>query len=250
MHLSVIPASKSDNDKIVNVEIYAFFEEQEDTKVYSHGSKMGKLYKTFAEETNFNQIDFNVTVDEVYELYKDDLKIKNRSSKLKAGDRIELRWVITDASGNVTDTRMDCQGRHCQHLISVKEGVACPYDISGTINYQVLEVGSGSTASVGQTGSVIIKKLSMKGDFTVNDAEFGGSWDGSKVFGEIKGSDDGQLSITNDHDNAWEFLTFDGSVCTLKWKNKWTDSYGEWAVVKLTRADGADWPDYLYGEGQ
>ncbi|MCZ4695567.1 hypothetical protein [Ancylomarina euxinus] len=249
-NISVLPASANDADAVDKLEVYAFLQETDGDVQVMHGGESGKLFKTYVDIPDFSEFQVHVTIDELYELFKDDLLNKNRPNKLVSTDLIEFKWVITDKSGKVTDTRMDCSGSNCQYILGVDTGFACPNDLSGVLNYEVLEKGSGATGSVGQTGSVEITRVSLSGDYTIDDCQFGTSYNGNKFGCKIKDKDCGSLLDLDGADGTeWEITNINGPTCDITWTYSYTDGYDEWAKVRVTRADGQDWPIDLKGEG-
>ncbi len=248
--ISVLPASNNESDIIEKLEVYAYFQEVDGTEEVMHGGETGKLFSTYTELPDFSQFQVNVTVDEVYELFENDLLNTNRPNKLLASDLIEFKWVITDESGKVTDTRMNCSGTQCQYLFGVEEGYACPNDLSGVLNYEVLAKGTGSSGFVGKTGSVEISRVSLSGEYTIDDCQFGTSWNGGKVAAGLLDQDCSNLIVLDEYDETkWEITNINGPTCDITYTYYYTASYDEWATVRVTRADGKDWPADIRGEG-
>ncbi|WP_430815642.1 hypothetical protein [Carboxylicivirga sp. RSCT41] len=248
--VSVLAASDDDANTIEKLEVYAYFQETTGDEQVMHGGENGKLFKTFDDVEDFNLFQMSITIDEVYELFANELIIKDRPNKLISTDLIELKWVITDINGNVTDTRTNCSGSQCQYLFGVDEGFACPNDLSGVLNYEVLDKGAGATGFVGKTGTVQITRVSLSGEYTIDDCQFGTSWNGNKYAAKLFDQDCSNLIILDEPDGTeWEITNINGPTCDITWTYYYTAGYDEWATVRVTRADGKDWPEDLRGEG-
>lgn len=248
--ISVIPASADNEMMIEKLEVYAYFQEMDGDQEVMHGGSDGKLFQTITEMPDFSHIDAKITIDEIYNLFESDLINKNRPNKLLTSDLVQLKWVITDEGGNITDTRQDCSGSHCQYLFGVDEGFACPNDLSGVLNYEVLAKGAGSSGFVGKTGTVEITRVSLSGEYTIDDCQFGTSWNGSKYGAKLFDVDCSNLIRLEEPDGTkWEITNINGPTCEITYTYYYTASYDEWATVRVTRADGKDWPTDLKGEG-
>lgn len=249
--IAVIPGSEG--EVIEKLEIYAYFLEEVNGTQISHGGTGGKLVTTIEEIENPANIPVKVTIDELYDLFASDLQNTIRPHKLIASDLIEFKWVVTNGDDNTTDTRFDCAGDDCQYIFGVDEGVACANNLAGKVYFQWIDAGSGYARYIGMPGEINIERLSLDGRYHVDDFEFGSSGMGPKEGTMIDNDCSGLLTITNSEDTVWEFSNFNGASVDVTFTNKWTIAYPQfeiWGQVRLTRADGQDWPTDLKGPNQ
>ncbi|MBS2212643.1 hypothetical protein KEM09_14590 [Carboxylicivirga mesophila] len=247
---SVLPASDTDADKVIKLEVFAYFYEIDGDETIVHGGDTGKLFDSFTDIPDYSDLQVTVSIDDIYSLFESDLVNTNRPDKLVATDLIQFKWVVTDASGRVTDTRIDCSGTHCHYMFGVEAGDDCPNDLSGVLNYEIIDKGSGATGAIGQTGTVTITRVSYFGEYTIDDCQFGTSWNGSKFPAGLFDQDCANLIILEESNSTmWEITNINGPTCDITYTYYYTAGYDEWATARVTRADGKDWPADLRGEG-
>lgn len=235
---------ESGSNPVNKVDFYIYCQEQIGEDVILHGEGNGKLLKTVSDSTvSAGDFNFKISVDDVYNLFGDDFQVA-RTNKLLVSDLFEIRWVLHSENGETIDKRVGRFTPDDLYSFSVDK-IA---DIwSGTFDYTYNEVGSGSLASVGQTGTITFTKTA-NGEYTVTDAEFGGSWDGVNVSGTVYYDyASGEVAVLSGNEDVWSFSNFNGTSVDIYWTNVWTPDYDEWGKLTLTRNDGVDWPENLHG---
>ncbi len=249
LDLLIVPGKE--DDVIEKLEVYAYFLEDVNGEQVVHGGTEGKLMTTLVDLENTLEVKVNVNVDDLYDLFSSDLIDTDRPYKLKASDHLEFKWVITTAEGEITDTRYDCTGADCQHIIGVDSGIACPNNLDGNISFVWIDAGGALSRNIGRSGSINIKRISLAGEYEVDDFEFGSGPPQSGTM--VDDNCSGKMLITNYGNTVWEFTNFNGSSVDVKFTNRYTEmypQYGIWGQVRLTRTDGKDWPTDLKGANQ
>lgn len=248
--ISVFSESGGDTKKINKLELYAFLQETVNGENIYHGGEEGKLIKTFTEVSDFNMIEMAVSVNEIYNLFADDFVNTDRLHKLIGTDMVEFKWVLTDEEGNVTDKRKDYSSNN-NFIFGVDAVYDCEFNFEGTINYEVIEMGTiWATGAVGDKGSIDITRLSLDGGYSVSDAGFGHYLFGPAIL-EFYNDNCGDAIRFQDNSQEikWSISNINGPTCQIKWVNRLT-VYGvpSYITVLATRADGKDWPVHLVGD--
>jgi len=247
--------SGQEENPVAKVDVYAAIQETTTSGVHLAGGIMGKMLTSVTSFDANGKFAITVSVDQLYDLLKNDFEVTARPNKILPTDLIELKWVVTGIDGQMIDSRStnDCFGEFCSYAF----GVTSVADIwGGTFDYEYIQVGAGvqcctgatiPKVKVGTTGTMTFVKTG-NGLYTVADAEFGASWNGALVTETLNFNfNTGAQSLTDTKAHAvkWSFSNNKGNTIDLKWVNKWEVSYGEWGVVRLTRTDGVKWPTNL-----
>lgn len=144
---------------------------------------------------------------------------------------LDLRLVSSD----VESTNMG--------VLSLSLGVEGGSELAGLVDY----VHTNNFAGTDLAGTVDIIPLAVPGNYTLSDFSFG-SWTAAYGIdppsGTLMWSNNCStitLSGTDNYGDSWQFdeiLASDGPVFTFTWSN----TYGEFGTVSLTRQDGKPWP--------
>lgn len=229
---------------VSKVDFYIYCQEKLENGINYIGE--GKLIKA-VNNTDFvdGNFSFKLSVDDVYDLFKDDFEIA-RANKLLVSDVFEIKWVIYDENGDMSDKRI---GEFTFGDV-YSLGVDKIADIwSGTYAYTYVELGDSPLANgfdVGSTSTLTFTKTA-NGEYSVDDVQFGGGYMGEIIPATLKynyTTGEVHLSNTSDYEMTWIFSNFDGQSVDIYWADQWAE-YGDWDKVTLTRTDGVNWPTNL-----
>ncbi|WP_224488090.1 hypothetical protein [Robertkochia flava] len=236
----------SDSDaNIEKIQFFAFVETRSGANTQYYGGAMGKPVATVNNPGDTFEI--TISSDEVYQLYSTELA-SSRPDGLATDDLVELKWAITDANGDVLDTREGCVGFNCTYGIQTKVNYVDTW--LGEFEYTWIEVGpdtetySHGDLTVGSKGSVLFSPGDEEGQYSVDDLSMGASF--SVNSGYITFDDaTGVLSVYNNttYANKWTLVSVTPEVLTLEWEYYYTQWYAEYGTVELRRDDGLSWPE-------
>ncbi|UNY98560.1 hypothetical protein MQE36_15950 [Zhouia spongiae] len=230
---------------ISKIDIYAFIEEEVNDSYNYLGGDSGKLITTINNPGEMFQI--TVTKDMLYDLYQGDF-LSSRT-EIKPGDLFEFKWVITGKDGTVFDSRENCSGFNCTFGFLAEFKIVDTW--LGEFEATWVEVGPG-TITYSYTGVVVGAKRTViftpgeeEGYYDVDDMAFGGAYSGPRggtLTYDAESNILTRVAVETYYESNWEVVSITPEVLTIKWTNNFTDLYGEYGTVELTRTDGLSWP--------
>jgi len=239
--------SNIDFENFSKVEVYIRAAEVDGYNYTAPFEMKGKLLTTITEIPKTGEFKISMAVQEVYDLFKNDFVNDRTSSIILHGDVYTLTWVITKTDGEVFDS-------------SEKNAIGYSYGFSGkfenyappvwedTYDYEWIAVSSNTILyggrNVGDTGTITITSIG-NGNYEVSDLIFGINYFGGPGILTYDFSS-GLTTISGPSSEKWVISNVFGSSLYIDWTNSLSAAYGIDGTVRLTRQDGADWPDNVH----
>lgn len=263
---------------VTKIEFFLLFNESYvdldgNPKTVRHGGTAGKLFKTIegaAVPANRTDVAVNITMADVYALYKDNTynycgaSVPVFNNLLKPGrttavpfipgDTFSLKWIVYTADGRKFDSWSpsvctEFPGSNCVY----SWGLNCISNLAGTYTYENTNMKGGGEDFPGTlTGSGTLTSTST-GKYQFSDFSFGIN---ENYWGESEGTK-GSVNLVD----ACGFLSYTGvdqygaaygvytitliSVTPTVLTFKWSNSGGDEGTTAVTRTDSKTWPANL-----